>query len=121
MANFIVYEEQTGYGGSKFKSTAFFEFGHRFGRTQGRIEERIDGLPAVAKLPKLVGVLPQRWQKPLALTKPKHEDKVKRRQLWKRALRDEAIRMYPDCPFRITLDNCDALLLLHYAHFHCLA
>lgn len=125
LSDLIVYEEQSGFGGSEFKSTAFHSFGKGFGRLLGAIEMSILTLKRErCCYPKLVGILPQRWQKVLNLPKLKpvkgesKNDKAKRRTAWKRQLRDEAIRLYPDCPFKITLDNCDALLLLHYAQTH---
>jgi hypothetical protein len=55
-------------------------------------------------------VPPKQWQEPLGLggrkscgTQPE----------WKRKLKNKAIELYPGLD--ITLQNCDALLLLHYA------
>lgn len=126
-ADRVIYEEQTGFGGESFKSTSFFGFGRSFGETIGFIKMRIHIAKLTGNYPTLHGILPQRWQSSLSLPKIKRSkdeskgDKAKRRTARKRQLRDEAIRMFPDCPFRITLDNCDALLLLHYGLTHLVA
>lgn len=78
--------------------SAMFNFGRGVGF--------IVGVLMTARVP-LTLITPQKWQAALQLgTSKAHASK----QAWKRHLRAEAARLYPDQ--KVTLTNCDALLIL---------
>ncbi len=74
-----------------------------FGASYGALKMALiaSGIPFEA-------VTPQVWQKPLSLLSRKEVGP----QGHKRALRDEAQRLFPE--EKVTLKNCDALLLCNY-------
>jgi hypothetical protein len=76
-----------------------FKFGQNFGYWLGLL---------AALEVRTVLVRPQTWQRGLAGSSLKGPER-------KRALRDEAARRFAAAGVRVTLDNCDALLLLDYA------
>lgn len=90
-------EEVSGYIGKAQPGSSMFKFGRSFGCIEGLLE----GMEI-----RMVLVRPQTWQKGLpgmaSLKGPAR----------KRALRDEAARRFPQV--RVTLDNCDALLICEY-------
>ena len=115
-------ESQTGAGSTK--SNPVFSF--RFGRTVERVEMAADMLDWRVEL-----VSPQHWMKSLALgtigtircpNKASETVKADFRRMharkkteWKNHLKEQAKRAFPALAKHITLANCDALLLLHYA------
>lgn len=76
-----------------------FKFGAAFGRIQGALE--------VAQVPVRL-VTPAQWMKGYGLPKAKDG-----KSAHKRALREVAVRLYPDR--KVTLEEADALVLLDYA------
>lgn len=94
----VAYVEQVGgHIGKPQPGSAMFRFGQSFGYWLGLL---------AALHVRTVLVRPQVWQKGLTGSTLKGPDR-------KRALRDEAARRFPQV--KVTLDNCDALLLLDYA------
>lgn len=58
---------------------------------------------------RVIKVPPQTWQKTIGIGKKGDLSSSQ----WKRKLRDEARRRFPS--IKVTLDNCDALLILEHA------
>jgi hypothetical protein len=97
--NLIVFLERVGgFVGRAQPGSAMFNFGKGVGRLEGIMEAL--AIPYRQ-------VVPQVWQKGIpgvaGLDGPDR----------KRALRAEAVRRFPN--IKVTLDNCDALLILDYA------
>ena len=87
--------------GAAAPGSAMFNFGKSYGILLGVL---------AAFRVRTVLVTPQAWQKGLGLgTRGKDTDKA----AWKRKLKGEAGRLYPEC--RPTLKTSDALLILEYA------
>ena len=97
-AGVVAYvEEVGGYVGKPQPGSAMFKFGRSFGYVLGLLR----GMNV-----RTVLVRPQTWQKGLSgMASLKGPDR-------KRALRDEAARRFPGV--KVTLDNCDALLIAEY-------
>lgn len=96
----VAYIEQVGgFIGKPQPGSAMFKFGQNFGYWLGLL---------AALEVRTVLVRPQTWQRGLAGSSLKGPER-------KRALRDEAARRFAAAGVRVTLDNCDALLLLDYA------
>jgi hypothetical protein len=94
----VCYLEQVGgYIGRPQPGSAMFKFGANFGFWLGLL---------AAYDVRHVLVRPQTWQKNLIGVSSKGPER-------KRLLRDEARRRFPQVA--VTLDNCDALLLLDWA------
>lgn len=98
-AGIVAYvEEVGGFIGKPQPGSAMFKFGRSFGYILGLLR----GMNV-----RTVLVRPQVWQKGLSgMASLKGPDR-------KRALRDEAQRRFPN--IKVTLDNCDALLICDYA------
>jgi hypothetical protein len=95
------FEEVGGYIGKSQPGSAMF----RFGRSAGIVE----GVLAAFEIP-VHRMRPQAWQKTLSLPKRTGgEDKNSH----KRRLRALALELYPSLREHITLQTCDALLILH--------
>jgi len=94
----VAYLEQVqGFIGKQQPGAAMFKFGDGYGYIRGVL--RALGVSTVL-------VRPQTWQKGLpGMASLKGPDR-------KRALRDEAARRFPQ--IKVTLDNCDALLIASY-------
>jgi len=90
-------EEVSGFIGKPQPGSAMFKFGRSFGYVLGLLR----GMNISTVL-----VRPQTWQKGLpGMASLKGPER-------KRALRDEAARRFPQV--KVTLDNCDALLIADY-------
>ncbi len=95
----VAYIEQVGgFIGKPQPGSAMFKFGQNYGRWLGILE--------TLKI-RTVLVRPQTWQKTIGLGSTLKGPERKR------ALRDVAKRLYPQ--HRVTLANCDALLILEHA------
>lgn len=95
----VVIEQVGGFvGGNPAPGSAMFKFGEGYGFIRGII---------TAKLWPLYTMRPQAWQKALSLGTSKSYPS---KPAWKRHLRDEASRRFPDQ--KVTLATADALLLL---------
>lgn len=90
-------EEVGGYVGKPQPGSAMFKFGRQYGYWLGLL--RAMGVRTIL-------VKPQVWQKGLSGLQGKKS------QERKRALRDEAARRFPNV--KVTLANCDALLIADY-------
>ena len=99
----VCYLEKVGgfVAGKAAPGSAMFNFGRNFGF--------ILGVLAALKV-RTVLVTPQAWQKALGLG---HKDKDTAPAEWKRKLKAEAWRLYPQTT--PTLKTADALLILEYA------
>lgn len=129
----VVYESQTGvsYGGARESQPSMFKFGTGFGKVLGAIAmlsiaRSTNGLQPIV----MEKVAPTLWQPSFDLDFKKavkkkdypgtereyrnYKAQVKRER--KAALRDHALSLYQGQKLlqQVTLDNCDALLLLHY-------
>lgn len=94
----VFLEKVGGFIGKQQPGSAMFNFGKGVGRLEGLMEGL--GIPYRQ-------VVPQVWQKGIpGVAGLEGADR-------KRALKAEAIRRYPDV--KVTLDNCDALLIFDYA------
>jgi len=90
-------EEVGGYIGKPQPGSAMFKFGRQYGYWLGLLK---------AMGCRTILVKPQAWQKGISgVQGKKGQDR-------KRALRDEAARRFPG--IKVTLDNCDALLIMDY-------
>lgn len=120
----VIFEKQHYCGGSfRVSSVAMGHFG-----------EHVGGFLATFRLMgiKAVGITPTEWQKRIDIQKSPRQKKVpeedpncielnksvaranaKAKTVRKRALRDHAQKIYKH--LKVTLTNCDALLMLHYA------
>lgn len=90
-------EEVGGFIGKPQPGSAMFKFGRQYGYWLGLL--RAMGVRTIL-------VKPQAWQKGLSGLQGKKGAERKR------ALRDEAARRFPGV--KVTLDNCDALLIADY-------
>jgi hypothetical protein len=95
----VAYLERVGgfIAGKSLPGSAMFKLGHSAGYWEGML---------AAMHIRTVLVRPQEWQK--GVTGVAGNVGPAR----KRALRDEAIRLFPG--MKVTLDNCDALLIANY-------
>ena len=94
------FEEVSGYAGKAQPGSAMFRFGRQVGVVEGV-------LASMGVQVRKIG--PQKWQKALsALSRPGEEKSAHKRRL--RAL---ALELYPFLSRQITLQTCDALLILH--------
>jgi hypothetical protein len=98
-------EEVGGFVGKPQPGSAMF----RFGRQVGVVE----GVLAALKI-EVHKIRPQKWQKALSAMSRPGEDK----NAHKRRLRTIALELYPFLAKQITLQTCDALLILHVAKEH---
>ena len=96
---FACIEKVGGYiAGNAAPGSAMFNFGENYGFWQGMLM----GLSIPLHI-----VTPQKWQSGLnGLAKKTGAER-------KRALKDCAAQMYPQC--KVTLQTCDALLIAHWA------
>ena len=96
----VAYLERIGgfIAGKSLPGSAMFKMGHSAGYWEGAL--------AALKI-RTILVRPQQWQAGIPGVTA-HKEKPAR----KRALKDEAIRRFP--ALKITLDNCDALLIADY-------
>lgn len=93
----VILEQVGGYvGGKGAPGSAMFNFGVSYGLILGSVQAM--GMP-------LELVTPQKWQKKYSISAKGNERK--------KLLKQKAQQLYPH--LKITLDTCDALLLLHYA------
>lgn len=99
-AEAIIYLEKVGgfIAGKSLPGSSMFKMGENFGIWQGL---------AMALGVRLVLVRPQDWQAGISGTTGKKGAERKR------ALHAEAVRRFPN--FKVTLDNCDALLIADFA------
>lgn len=96
----VVMEEVTGFiRGNPAPGSRMFNFGRGIGQLEGVIQALGFRLELVRA---------QKWQKALSL----HKDKDMKPAEWKRKLRAEAQRLYPNV--KVTLQNADTLLILEY-------
>ena len=95
----VVMEEVSGFIGKPHPGSRMFNFGLGYGQLQGVIQTLGFRLELVR---------PLKWQKALGL----HRRKGMTPSEWKRKLRAEAQRLYPD--IKVTLKTADALLILEY-------
>lgn len=104
----LVMEDQTGCVGPNMKVSAasMFTFGRGFGFILGAAQ-------ALGYRVELVR--PMKWQKHLSLGSKKDAGG---NTAWKRKLKAEAQRRFPECD--VTLKTADALLLLAYARNGCI-
>lgn len=98
----VTIEEVGGYVGSAQPGSAMFKFGRGFGFLLGA---------CMALGYRVQLVRPQRWQSRLGLGTA---SSCASKSEWKRKLKAEAQRRFPNCP-DITLKTADALLILDYA------
>jgi hypothetical protein len=77
----------------------------QYGRSYGRLE-----VAAAAAGVGLEEVAPARWQRHFSLERARDEARPE----FKRRMRERAGEVYPHLKGRVTLDNCDALLLAVY-------
>lgn len=95
-------EQVGGYIGKAQPGSSAFKFGRNVGILEGI---------AIALHFEIRWVRPQTWQKSLsALSRPGEE-----KSAHKRRLKTLAVERYPQLRQKITLGNCDALLILSYA------
>lgn len=97
----VVYiEKVSGYIGTAHPGSRMFNFGEGYGFLRGVL---------MSTGWKIIMVAPRVWLKSLGLSNslklPPHK--------WKRSLKEEAVRLYPDQ--KPTLATADALLILEYA------
>jgi hypothetical protein len=92
-------EKVSGFIGKPQPGSAMFKFGRNFGFLLGVL--------MVLKF-EIHLVSPQKWQKGLSLGKKGERSQTE----WKRFLKDEAQRLFPDQ--RVTLATSDALLILRF-------
>lgn len=97
----IIIEDQNGFCGNACPGSAMFNFGRGFGFILGASQALGFSIELVR---------PQKWQKALSLGSKKD---VGGSGPWKRKLKENAQRLYPNCD--VTLKTADALLILHYA------
>lgn len=102
----VCYLEQVrgipGMGGS-----SMFTFGQNF----GNIEQCLIDLGI-----KTIKVTPQRWQKMFGVGSSSIKDPAVKRHEHKVKLKQRAQELFPDC--KVTLVNCDALLISEYGCKH---
>jgi hypothetical protein len=104
LIEFAVLERVGGYtGGDGQPGSAMFNFGRGYGKLEM-------GLTA-ANIP-YEAVQPQKWQKALGIP-PRDKDGESKPQ-FKRRLKAKAEAMFGRGAVRITLENCDALLIAEY-------
>ena len=96
----VCWLEDVGHGlpGQSSSATA------KFARHNGHLEMALLSVGA-----KIVKVTPSKWEKQLGIGKSTECGKPE----WKRRLKQKAQELYPQ--FKVTLVNCDALLLLDVA------
>ena len=102
--SFVCYLEDVGHGISGQSSSATANFA----RHNGHLE-----MALIAEDIRIEKVLPQRWMKTLGIGRS--TDCASKRE-WKNKLKRKAEELYPQ--FKVTLDTCDALLILDYACRH---
>lgn len=143
-ADVFCYESQTGCAGIRVSAPAMFKFGCNYMEVLGAARmlshiRKLTGNPVMRMLP----VTPQVWQKTLGLDalkmkkvkKPKVNEhmspnekveiEMRCREIdklnsgakyhWKKTLKEEADKAFRHYGIRITMENCDAFLLLRYA------
>lgn len=98
-----VMERVNGFMGKALPGSRMFTMGENYGFMKGAL--------AASSVP-LTLVQPTKWQADLGLKKEKNTD----RPAWKRQLCFEAKAMYPNV--NITLQDADAILLLHWARLN---
>jgi hypothetical protein len=87
--------------GTDHPSSRMIQYGRSFGRLEVAATAAGVGLEEVA---------PRKWQNHFDVRGKKDEE----RDDFKRRLKDRAVELYPLLQARITLKNCDALLLARY-------
>lgn len=92
-------EKVSGFIGKPQPGSAMFKFGRNFGF--------LAGVLMTLKF-KIVLVTPQKWQKNLGIGAKGERSQAE----WKRVLRDEATRLFPEQ--KVTLAVADALLILKF-------
>lgn len=98
-----VMERVNGFMGKALPGSRMFTMGENYGFMKGVL--------AASNVP-LTLVQPTKWQRDLGLVKEKNTD----RTAWKRQLCLEARVLYPEV--NITLQDADAILLLHWARLN---
>lgn len=96
-----IVEAQAGFSGGKMSHGALFTFARGYGFLLGCLMSLGYSIELVR---------PQKWQKELSLGSKKDSGGT---GPWKRKLRSEAERLFPNAD--VTLKTADALLLLHFS------
>lgn len=118
----MIIEQQHGAGSTRSSPTTMFTFGCYY--------ERMIMVALMCGFAVTL-VTPQRWMKVLnlgtigtrrapngssdAVKKEFKKSNQELKRLWKLHLRDTARKIHPEMAGKITLDNCDAILILAYA------